>query len=439
MKRHVWFFFLLSLLFGMLEVWADANDPPLTLQDAIATALAQHPTLRVGEANVAAARYRVHQQAAGYLPRGGYTYSFTHQQRPVTAAVGGVRLDGEQQRTRSVAQVFDFHSTSLGFSQVLFDFGRTLDAIRAASASVEASMADVETTKQEVIFTTKQAYYGLLSSQHLLRVAEETVRQNQKHLEVAQARLEVGVAPRFDVTQAQVQVSNAQLNFVSAQNTVARGRETLRTAMGSTAPLAVTLVDALDRHEIKGSDEDLVQLAYTHRPELRSLRAQQKAATERASSLRKQHLPQLSSAAQYSWTGRGYPLQDGWNIGLTLSVPLFDNILTTAQVGEAQANLQGLVAQGDDLQQRIAFEVRDSVLELRRADESIRVGQATETQARENLALAEGRYQVGVGNIIEVTDAQASMTSARANVIQALYNFQTARARLEKAIGQSID
>jgi len=221
------FLFLLSMVLGTSELWADtATGPPLTLQDAVATALAQHPTLRVSEADVAAARYRVRQQEAGYLPRGGYTYSFTHQQRPVTAAVGGVRLDGEQQRTQSVAQVYDFHSTSLGFSQVLFDFGRTLDAIRAASANVESSMADVETTKQTVIFTTKQAYYGLLSSQHLLGVAEETVRQNQQHLEVAQARLEVGVAPRFDVTQAQVQVSNAQLNLVSAQNTVARGRET---------------------------------------------------------------------------------------------------------------------------------------------------------------------------------------------------------------------
>ena len=433
--------FLLSLVLSCVaEVWAETtSEPPLTLQDAVATALAQHPSLRVGEATVAAARYRVRQQEAGYLPRGGYTYSFTHQQRPITAAVGGVQLDGGQQRTQSIAQVYDFHSTNLSLSQVLFDFGRTLDAIRAASASVEASAADVETTRQTVIFTTKQAYYGLLSSQRLLRVAEETVRQNQTHLEVAQARLEVGVAPRFDVTQAQVQVSNAQLNLVSAQNTVARGRETLRTAMGSTSPFAFTLVDALDRREVTISDEDLVLLAYTHRPELRSLRAQQKAALERASSLRKQYLPSLSGAAQYNWTGRGYPLQEGWNMGLTLSVPLFDDILTTAQVGEAQANLQGLTAQEDDLRQRVAFEVRDGLLELRRADASIRVSQDTEVQARENLALAEGRYQVGVGNIIELTDAQTSLTSARANAIQARYTFQTALAELEKAIGRGVD
>jgi outer membrane protein len=147
----------------------------------------------------------------------------------------------------------------------------------------------------------------------------------------------------------------------------------------------------------------------------------------------------VSSNAQYSWTGRGYPLQDGWNLGVTFSLPLFDDILTTAQVGEAQADAQGLAAQEDDLRQRIALEVRSTLLELRRADESIRVSQETEGQARENLALAEGRYQVGVGNIIELTDAQTLVTSARANAIQALYNFKTALAQLEKATARSLD
>ena len=427
----------MSCLCGLRNV--AASDLPLTLQEAVETALAQHPTLRIGAATIAAAQQRVAQQQAGYLPRGGYTYSFTHQQRPVSAAVGGVRLDGEQQRVRSVAQVFDFHSTNVSLSQVLFDFGRTLDSIRSAAATVEARVADLETTRQVVILNTKQAYYGLLSAQRLLRVAEETLQQNQKHLEVAQARLEVGVAPRFDVTQVRVQVSNARLNLVSAQNTVALGRETLRTAMGSTQPFAFTLVDALDRRSVTFNDADLVPMAYANRSELGSLRAQQKAAAMRTSALRKQYLPLLSSNAQYSWTGRGYPLQDGWNLGVTVSLPLFDDILTTAQVGEAQADAQGLAAQEDDLRQRIALEVRSSLLELGRADESIRVSQETEVQARENLALAEGRYQVGVGNIIELTDAQTSVTSARANAIQALYNFKTALVQLEKATARSLD
>ena len=160
----------------------------LTLQEALDTALARHPTLRIGQAAVEAAQQRVWQQEAGYPPRGAYTYTYTRQQRPLTAAVGGVQSSGGQQRATS--QLFNFNSTNFGMSQLLFDFGRTLDSIRSAVASVEASTADLETTRQTVILNSKQAYYGVLSSQRLLQVAEETVQQNQKHLEEAQARFQ---------------------------------------------------------------------------------------------------------------------------------------------------------------------------------------------------------------------------------------------------------
>jgi len=413
-------------------------DTSLTLQEAVATALERHPTIRIGEATILAAQQRVRQRETGYLPRGAYTYSLTRQQRPVSAAVGGVQIGGGQQQS-SFSQIYNFHSTNVSLSQMLFDFGRTLDAIRSASADVEAVTADLETTRQTVIFNTKQAYYGLLSSRQLQRVAEETVRQNQKHLEDAQARFEVGVAPRFDVTQAQVQVSNAELNLVTARNNVALGHETLRTAMGISEPTDFVPVDALERQPLSLNDADILHQAYSNRPELHSVGAQQEAAAERSAELQKQYLPSITGSAQYNWTGRDYPLQEGWVVGMILSVPLFDSILTTSQLGEARANEQRLRAQEEDLRQQVTLEVRRSFLELRRAEESIRVSEQTEVQARENLALAEGRYQAGVGNIIEVTDAQTSLTSARANTIQALYNFKTAVAQLEKAVGRPLE
>lgn len=413
-------------------------DTTLTLQEAIDIALTQHPTLRMGQATVEAAQQRVWQEAAGYLPRGAYVYSYRRQQTPVTTAVGGIQIDGEQRR-RTFSQTFNFHSTNFTINQLLFDFGRTLDSIRSAAASVEASTADLETTRQTVIFNTKQAYFSVLSAQRLLQVAEETVRQNQKHLEEAQARFDVGVAPRFDVTQAQVQVSNAELNLVTARNNVALGYETLRTAMGVPDLSGFTLVDTLERRPVVFDDEQVLARAYAHRPELRSVQAQQQAAAQHASSLQKQVLPSVFGNAQYNLTGREYPLQEGWFWGLTLTVPLFDNILTVAQVGEALADLRNLQAQEENLRQQVTLEVRQSRLNLRRAEESIRVSEQTVVQAQENLELAEGRYAAGVGNIIEVTDAQVSLTSARANNIQALYTYETAMAELEKAIGQRLE
>lgn len=419
---------------------APAPDTVLTLREAIDLALSQHPSLRVRLAEVEAAQQRVWQQAAGYLPSGGYTYAYSRQRRPISAAVGGVNVGGDQgPQRRPSAQLFHFHSTNVSLSQVLFDFGRTLDAIRAAQASVEASQADLETTKQTVILRTKQAYYSVLSSQRLLQVAEETVQRNEKHVEEAQARFAIGVAPRFDVTQAQVQLSNAMLDRVSARNNVALAWETLRTALGVAGPFHATLVDTLAWEPLAVGDEELLELAYAQRPELRGLHARERAAARNVSALQKRYLPAVTGNAQYSWTGRDYPLQEGWSWSVTLTLPLFDDILTAARVAEARATLRGLQAQQEELRQQVALEVRQNLLRLREAEERIRVSEQTLIQAQENLALAEGRYSAGVGNIIELTDAQVLLTSARAQTVQALYAYKTAVAELERAVGQQFE
>jgi outer membrane protein TolC len=236
-----------------------------------------------------------------------------------------------------------------------------------------------------------------------------------------------------------VQVSTAELDLVTARNNVALGQETLRTAMGVTDLPDFVLVDVPEHRPVVISDAEILQQAYRLRPELQSIQAQQAAAAQRVSSLQKQLLPSLSGNAQYNWTGREPPLQDGWILGVSLTVPLFDNILTVAEVGEAQATLRGLAAQEEDLRLQVALDVRRSTLELHRAEQSIRVSEQTVISARENLALAEGRYTAGVGNIIEVTDAQVSFSSARANSIQAVYSYKTALAQLERALGKSLD
>ncbi len=431
-------FFLVFFAYTQAQE-VSGQAPPLTLSEAIDAALRNHPTIRMGQANIEAAQQRVQQQVAGYLPQGRYTYTYSRQERPLSSAVGGVQVGGTGFTQRASSQLFNFNSMNVSLTQLLFDFGSTLNSIQSAIASAEASTADLETTKQLVIFNTKQAYYSLLSAQRLFQVAEETVRQNQKHREEAQARYEVGVAPRFDVTQAQVQVSTAELNRVTARNNVALGYETLRTAMGQREPLRAVLTDVLARSAITFDEAMVLQQAYARRPELASLRAQQRAAEAHVSSLQKQYLPSLSGTAQYNWTGREYPLQQGWLWGVTVTVPLFDDILTTSQVGEAQAMVRNLQAQEEDLRQQVTLDVRQGVLNLRQAEESIRVSEETLVQARENLDLAEGRYAAGVGNIIELTDAQVSLTSAQANNIKALYDYKTALAQVEKAVGQPLE
>ena len=209
-----------------------------------------------------------------------------------------------------------------------------------------------------------------------------------------------------------MQLASAELNQVTARNNVSLGRETLRHALGLSGPLDFDIVDALEQAPIEVDDAEALALAYEHRPELRSIRAQVDAAAQRVAAVEKDYLPKVTSNAAVNWSGPRYPLQESWSFGGAVNLSVFNGGLTTAQVGEAKANLQNLQANEEVTRQNITLDVRQATLNLRQAFESIRVADKGLQQARENLEIAEGRYRTGVGNIIERTDAQTSLTRA---------------------------
>ena len=407
-----------------------ADQPAKTLKECIAIAIEHHPTLKAAAASVDAGTQRIWQAASGYLPQINADYIATRQGTSVSART--------QTQVGTTTTTYNFYNTGVSFSQRLFDFGKVLDSIRSAQASEQSLQADESTQRESVVLNVKQSYYNLLAARRLLGVADETLRQNQQHLELAQGRFGVGLAPKFDVTSAQVQLATTELNQLTARNNVSVARETLRNALGLTQPMDFDIVDDLGAERIEITDDQALQAAYDRRPELQSIRAQQRADSEQIAALKKDYLPYLTGNGGYNWSGSNYPLQSSWNIGAAVNLSIFNGGLTTAQIGEAEANLSNLKYNEEVLRQNIALEVRQAVLNLQQAEESIRVTEKGLQQARENLDLAEGRYQTGVGNIIELTDAQASLTSAEANHVQALYNYQTTIASVEKATAQSL-
>jgi outer membrane protein len=410
---------------------AAADDlPTKTLAECIAIAVQQHPSLKAAGASVEAGHQRVWEAASNYLPQLNANYNASRSRTSNSARTQGTGL--------GLAQTFNFYSTGLSFTQVLFDFGQTLASIRSAQAAEQSLEADLSTRRDTVVLNVKQSYFNLLAAIRLLKVADDTVHQSQKHLEQAQGRYEVGMAPKFDVTNVQVQLAQSELNQVTARNNVAVARETLRNALGLVGPLDFDIVDDFGARRVQISSEDALALAYDKRPELQSIQAQERSTEQQIASLQRNYLPNLTSNGEYSWTGRDYPLQSSWNIGATVNLSIFNGGLTIAQVGEQKANLSNLKFNEDVLRQNIALEVRQAVLNLQQAAESIRVAEKGLQLARENLDLADGRYKTGVGNIIELTDAQTSLTTAEANYVQALYGYQNSVAAVEKATAQQL-
>jgi len=395
----------------------------------MAIALANQPNLKAAQATVEAGHARTWQAISNALPQVTANYNANRRYASPSARTGAA--------VSNQAQTYNFYSTGVSLSQVLFDFGQSLDAIRAAKAHELSLQADEATTRQTVLFDVKQSYFSLLAAQRLQAVAEENIRQNQKHVDFAQGRFDVGLATRFDVTQAQVQLANAELAAVTARNNVAVARETLRNALGVNGPLDFDIVDTMDVHDLRVEESKALDLAYEHRPELVSQRLKEDSQEQQIAALRKNYLPTINGSFTYDFSGEDYPLDSSWNLGANVSLSVFNGGLTTAQIAEAKANLATLKSQEQSLRQEIALQVRQAVLNLTQALESIRVSQKGVQQARENLDLAEGRYGTGVGNIIELTDAQASLATAEGNHVQALSNYKTALAALEQATAQS--
>jgi outer membrane protein len=414
--------------------------PEKTLAECIAIALEHHPTLKAAGASIAAAHQRVWQAAAPYLPQVDAVYSARRQQTSVGAASGAGT--GTVEPTPGVVinqlRINNVYSTGVSVSQLLFDFGQTLASIRSARASERSAAADRTNTRDTVILNVQQSYFDVLATRRLLAVADETVRQTSKQLEQARGRHEVGVAPKFDVTTAEVNRANAQLNQVSARNNHAVARETLRNALGINGPLDFDVVDNLAADRVQLGEDDALAVAYRERPDLISLIEQENAQQELIASLQRQYYPTVSSGGSYDWEGSDYPLQNTWMIGAAVNLSILNGGLVRAQIAEAKANLQVLEYNEEALRQNIALQVRQAVLNVQQAAESIGVAEKGAQQARESLELADGRYNTGVGNIIELTNAQVALTSAEASAVQTLYDYQTSIAALGNAIGRPV-
>ena len=410
---------------------APAQTPPTrTLEECVAIALERQPKLGAAEADVEAGRQRVRQEIAGYLPLISANASANQSK---TSAAQKTGLPGS-----GASQQYGYYSTGFSLSQVLFDFGRNLDAIQSARALRDSLAADADTQRETIVRGVKQAYFDLLAARRLRGVAEETLRSNQRQLDQARGRYQVGFATKLDVTRSEVLVANTELDLLTARNSVLVAEQTLRHAMGLTEPLDFELVDMLEATPVEIPEQRALAIALEHRPELVSIRAQVRAAEETASARWKEHLPDVTGGANYDWSGSSSPLRSSWNYGALVNVPLFSGGLIDARVGEARANARALGFQEQSLKQDVALEVRRATLDLARAREAIGVSARAREQARANLELAEGRYQAGVGNVIELTDAQAQRASAEAEYVRSLYGFHTAVAELERAIGQEL-
>jgi TolC family type I secretion outer membrane protein len=406
----------------------------LSLKDCIDTALKSQPTIRAAQESVRAGQGRETQAASPYFPQITASTGYSESHAPLGGAFGN-------STTKS-------YTTSLSMNQTLYDFGKTGNAYDAAKLGKLSLEQDAERICQEVVLNVKQSYYALLAAKKLVEVAQKTVEQTESHLKQAEAFFRTGSKPRYDVTRAEVEVNNANLGLINAKNGVRIRTIALNNAIGIDPGRSTEIVEALPAVPALPTLEQAQIDALQNRPDMKRMEADIDAARSRVRAEQSNYLPTLSANAAYNWANGSTEtgpflgtmfkgdVQNSWNAGIFLTLPLFQGGLTKGRVSEARANLLALEAQRDMMKQSILLEVNQAFADLESASARVDVMEKTLQKARENLDIAQGRYKAGVGPYIEITDAQLSSVNSETDHIKALYDYHLAIAQLLKAMGQ---
>lgn len=389
----------------------------LNLAECLDIAVKKHPRLISATSSLEVQKSRIGQAKSGYYPQIKWNSGLSRNATP------------------GMSSSFNEYSSSLSLSQNIFDFNRTGTQVDIQTRNFESSQADFYYVLHHITLGVKQAYYELLKAGRARDINAETVRQFEQHLKTAKGFFEVGIKPKFDVTKAEVDLSNARLNFLKAENALRVAFVALNNAMGMPDAPPYEIEDDAGYQKDVADLEESLRKAYTNRPDLRSLLLKKEAAQKSVALAKKEYYPILKGNAGYGWSGDDFPLESGWNIGASLDFDLFSGFLTRYQVGEAEANLAVLRADEETLRQTIRLEVEQSFANLKEAEKRIFTAEIAVRQAEENLDLAQGRYATGVGDSLEITDAVVAQGNAKTNLSGALYDYKIAAATLENAMG----
>ena len=407
----------------------------LTIEEAVNIGMENAPKIVARIGDYLAAQQRVNQALAPLLPQ--LTGSGSYGRARSVNSISGSPFTG------------DFGSASVTASQLLFDFGRTWAAKDVAKSSAEALKEVLEAQKLDISQLVKTQYYTLLLSKRLVEVNVTALERAEVNLRSAQGFFQVGTQPKSFVTRAEVDVANGRVNVIRAQNAVSLARVALNTAMGIAVNAATEVKDLLAYQQFAMDRNALVAEAIRNRPEYRQVKSQAEAADAFVRQTFRDFFPNLFGSGTYGVTGvTGAPafnsrstsgfVESGneWSVGLSLSWSIFDGGGKIARYKEAKANLEAAQARVRDAELQVWQSVEQSYLNLGEAEERIgAAGKAVES-AEENYQLARGRFDAGVANIIELTDAQLALTQAQSTEAQALSDYRIAIANLERALGR---
>ncbi|MEW5802102.1 MAG: TolC family protein [bacterium] len=436
MKKRFLFFEIWLLLSLCSLSWAE-NLGRITLPQAIDLALEKNYTLKSLQAQLDSARAKVQVSRSGYFPKiaatGGIqkTKVLSDTQKSVTFS------NGDRTMTMSMDEDRDVNQGTISFtlSQNIFDFGRRYYALQKSKSGLQATEENLAETRNGVIFGVEKTFYGYFQSVNLLNVARESVRQFELQLQQAKARNETGLVPLIDVTTARMNLATARSRLQQAQSDVTLAKAALAHAIGLDFDDEYEPVEAVKASKPVPPLEELLRLLTSHNPAIRQAQESVRFAELALKAAEGEYWPTVSGHMDYMAQGDDFPFERKFILGLQIDIPLFTGGATYYRVKDALVNIR----QSQAILEQVTRDAQLAVVEdftnyektLSQMDSLKEAGDAAEA----NLEMASARYQVGLGDIIEWTNASLSLIVTKTDYVNANYNLLMIFAKLKRDIG----
>jgi outer membrane protein len=408
--------------------------PPLTLAEAEQLAVRANPRISAARLIALATGQVTRETRSADYPTitGALTAVDAHENSRVTAGA----LNNPILYTRAAGGVYG--------SALLTDFGRTRELIQAAHARDVAAQQNALATAADINLAVDQAFYRSLAAQAEVRVAQQTVATRQQSVDQIRALTEAKLRSTLDLSFVSVDLSQARLALLDADNEQSAAMNTLNALLGNDQFINYSLTDPDAQASTNPAAPPteaapLVAEAFAARPEIASARATEKAAEQFSKAEHKLYLPTISALG----AAGGAPVRDdhilsSWYgaAGVNISIPVFNGFLFDARAKEADLRAQAATADVKAQRDAVARDVRQAVLDAQNSYERIAVSRQLLADANSSLDLAQTRYQLGLSSIVEYSQAQLSQTQAAISFISARYAYQSALLAVKYQTGQ---
>jgi outer membrane protein TolC len=438
MKKVERLLLIVLLVFSSVKFSSPQETLTLTLEESIRLALAQNPSYLATEEKVETARARVREAAASFFPSLNAQGLQTLDEKLFVLEFPSF-IPGQPPQRMSIDFTKDYQF-SLSLTLPIFTSGRLTSGFKQAKCNLLSSEEGARQSKQMTVFNTKQAFYSCLLAKNFVKVAEEAVEVAEKHNKNVKSLYEVGMASKFDLLRSEVQVANLKPQLIRARNSLKIAELALKTLLGLDLSQEIEIKGELAFEPFEPDLEESISKALFNRPEVSQVRYQKEMAGEMLKMARASTLPTVALSGNYNFWADNFNFQkDNWQsyytVNLAFSIPIFNGFAASARVAQSKAMIKEIELADKGLQDMIKFEVRQAILKLKEAHESLLSQEKNVEQAQESLRIAELNFTEGMATTLDVSSAQAALSQAKTNYSQALYDYVISRAQLEKAMG----